>query len=71
MEYMSFYIKFKIRKIILTINQTNFIIVGNKLHSELSILSWILYQVAMMAIETDISNIYVLTIHYYQMPEFN
>jgi hypothetical protein len=39
-------IESKMRKIILTINQTHSIIESDKLHSELRILNWILYQVS-------------------------
>ena len=38
-------IEHKKKKIILTINQTHLIIESDKLHSELRILNWILYQV--------------------------
>jgi hypothetical protein len=38
-------IKFKMNEIILTINQTYSIFESDKLHSELRILDWILYQV--------------------------
>ena len=39
-------IESKMQKIILTINQTHSIIESDKLHSELRILNWILYQVS-------------------------
>ena len=39
-------IETKKKKIILTINQTHSIIESDKLHSELRILNWILYQVS-------------------------
>lgn len=39
-------IESKMRKIILTINQTHSIIESDKLHSELRILNWIFYQVS-------------------------